>query len=234
MGGSLCRKVSWVALALVLCGSACAQPDLNPDVLQGGFQLMAPEADLRQEIVVLSLGPILVAGGLARAIVTEGEQHLCTDVVFVLLGAEKAKRSDDSIKLKQKDKVLVSFVFSQCDETGVVACIERRSESAPITGCRGDIKVDAGGGLEGKGKIKCRDGVNVSAEEFGLSPEEEARIAAAFPNLASEFAVKVGDENGRPISEASLEDALEDLGLEDFDDLIDALLYDDDLADCEV
>ena len=221
------------AATCMVSASASAQLDdiLSPDVLQGGFRFFDPAQD--QEFAVLSLGPLVIAGGLTRRIVSpEMGNDICHDLVWILLGNEKTKRKDDKLKIKQSDKLLVFFVFSECDPDGDEICLAGASAPSLVSDCSGSIKLDTSSGTAGQVKLKCTGGINAGSESFELSEEEEAWVGAAFPDLGQTFEVKFKDDTGSQLSDDDVGEKIDDLGIDDLEDVVQAFLDDDALLPC--
>jgi hypothetical protein len=201
------------------------------DVVQGGFRLFDPENPSGREVGVLSLGPLVLAGARTRTSPAAGVPGICNEAIFVMLGAEGAKRKDDRLKVKQKSDLVVFFVISQCtgDEK---ECILGTSLPVAVEGCAGSVDLRKQGGVSGRVKVRCKDGVALSAPGFGLSAEEQQGLAGAFPGISEGVALSFKDEAGQEETGPDLAFKIQNLDADAIDDVVGTYLADDALPLC--
>lgn len=199
--------------------------------IEGGFRLFDPDDPMGRQVGVLSLGPLVLAGARARTSASPGEAGICTQIVLVMLGAEGTKRGTDSLRLKQRDSLVVFFVFAQCIGEDEV-CLAGSSEAPAVSGCSGSVKLRTRAGISGRVKVKCKKGIAASDPSFGLTAVEQTWLADAFPGLGERFEVKFKEQAGERVSGEDLAFKIQNLDVDALDDVVGTYLADDDLPIC--
>ncbi len=216
-------------LCLVAAPPGWSQP--AADTLQGGFRFFDPENPTGREAALLSLGPLVLGGARARVTPSGVEVGTCKEIVVVMLGSERAKRTSDSIKLKQKDHAVVFFVLADCVGEEEV-CLAGASEPVAVSGCSGSLTLTKRGPIRGNAKVQCKDGIATSDPAFGLSAQEQTLLSEAFPDLAEKFEIKFKDRAGEEETGADLAFKIQNLDVDALDDVVGTYLADDALPLC--
>lgn len=199
--------------------------------IQGGFRLFDPENPKGREVGVLSLGPLVVAGARARTGPSAGETGICTEMILVMLGAEGTKRGPTTLRIRQRDDVVVFFVFDQCVSEELI-CLAGSSQAAAVPGCSGSVMLRTGERISGKVKVKCKNGIAASNPAFALTAQEQAWIAEAFPGLEQKFSMKFREQAGEEVRGKDLEYKIRNLHVHALDDVVGTYLADDELPLC--
>ncbi len=223
------RALGLGALLLLLPAAGGAQPDI--EVLQGGFRVFDPDEPRGREVDVLSLGPLVLGGARARTSPPDLVPGVCSQLLFALIGNEKAQRSTTSVKVSQKNHVVAFFVFADCigeDEQ----CILGASEPVAVDGCSGAVSVSTKNGIAGKGKIKCKNGIDVGDVAFAMSAQEQTWASDAFPGLADKFDMSFSDRNAEQVVDPDLSQKIMNLDPDALDDVVGTYLADDALPGC--
>jgi hypothetical protein len=222
------RRAARLVLPLMLL----ATPPSGAAVQEGGFRFVDPEAPRAREGDLLSLGPLVLGAGRLRTSQPDGVPGLCSQLVFVMLGAQADKRKDDAVQVRQKGDVVAFFVVTECvgeDET----CLVDASEAVSLPDCSGSIKLSTKDGVSGAVKFACKNGIDVTGAAFGLGASEQATLAAAFPGLADGLSLSFRDDAGEQLSQDDIDAAVAGIGADALDDVVGTYLADDDLPACD-
>lgn len=227
---ALTRAMGVAALVLlILPATVRAQPEV--DVLQGGFRIFDPEAPRNREVDVLSLGPLVLGGARARTNQPDFVFGRCSQLLFALIGNEKAQRSATSVKVQQKDHVVAFFVFEEC--TGEdSSCVLGASEPVAVEGCSGAVSVSTKKGIAGKGKIQCKNGIDPADPAFGLSVQEQGWASEDFPDVAGKFSMSFSDKAAEEVEDPDFSQKIMNLDPDALDDVVGTYLADDALPPC--
>lgn len=160
-----------------------------------------------------------------------GAAGICTEIVLVTLGAEGTRRGADSLRLRQRDNLVVFFVFTQCIGEDPV-CLAGASEAPAVSGCSGAVKVRTRDRISGKVKVKCKNGVAASDPTFGLTAQEQEWLADAFPGLGERLVIKFEERAGERVTGEDLAYKIRNLDVDALDDVVGTYLADDALPLC--
>lgn len=223
----LSGKAGRAAGAVVVASMVAASTGWTAGTIQGGFRLFDPEDPRGRVVGVLSLGPLVVAGARART----RQAGICTEILLVMLGAEGTKRGSGSLRLKQRDNLVVFFVFNQCIGEEYV-CLAGSSAAPAVSGCSGSVKLRTRDGIWGKVKVKCKNGIATSDPSFGLTAEEQGWLADAFPGLGKRFVMKFKDPAGEKLGGENLAFKIRNFDVDALDNVVGTYLADDELPVC--
>jgi hypothetical protein len=227
----LCRAAR-LALLAALLSAPTGTARADAEVLQGGFRFFDPDAPQSREASLLSLGPLVLGGARARMAPSGDDFGICKEIVFVMLGSEGSRRTESSVRLRQRDYVVAFFVFAECigDEE---LCLAGASEPVAVPGCAASLKLSKRDGIRGDAKLQCRQGLPISDPDFGLSGAEQTWLADAFPGLESRFAFSFTDPAAEEVTGDDLAFKIQNLDVDALDDIVGTYLADDDLEDCD-
>jgi hypothetical protein len=220
-----------VAAAIALLARPAPVPAVEADVLEGGFRLFDPDSPRGRDAALLSMGPLVLAGARARSSLGNTGTDICQEIIFMMLGAKGTVRGEHTLRLKQKDDVLVFFVFYECvgeDES----CVSGTSNPVAVSGCSGSLKLDARSGVRGGVNVRCKDGIDASDAAFGLSAEQQGWLDQTFPELGKKFRIKFRDKSGEEVTGADLDFKIRNFDIDAFDDIVGTFLEDDSLPAC--
>jgi hypothetical protein len=219
-----------MATALCLLATPASAGNPRPPVLEGGFRLFDPENPRENDAFMLSLGPLV--GGTVRNRGAISGTDQCYEMLFALLGAKGTKRGPDSFSLAQKNHVVVFFVLYECDGEDEV-CVVEASEPVAVAECSGGFALFTRRGIRGSVDVKCGKGIDVSDADFGLSPQSQALLSGALPDLGRPHQIKYSDPRGEEVTGPDLEFKIRNVDVDALDDIVGAFLDDDDLPDCD-
>jgi hypothetical protein len=101
-----------------------------------------------------------------------------------------------TIVLEQKDHVVAFFVVYECSADGDELCVVEASDPVAVSKCSGELGLSSRDGIHGTVRLKCKDGIDVSAPAFGLSTESQGMLRSALPDLDRKSAIEYRDKAG--------------------------------------
>lgn len=223
------------AVGVLLAGLLASLPGTgraDAGVLQGGFRLFDPKDSHGRVASLLSLGPLVLGGALARMTPSGDDFGICKQIVFVMLGSHGSRRTENSIRLRQGDHVVAFFVFAECNgDEGV--CLQGASKPVAVRGCSASLKLSKRDGIQGNVKVSCRDGLPIADPDFDLSAQQQTWLAEAFPGLSKRFEIAFGERHGEEVTGEDLAFKIRNLDVDALDDIVGTYLADDELPDCD-
>jgi len=226
---TLLERSRWAAAGVAVIISMIAGSAAQSATIQGGFRLFDPDDRRGRVVGVLSLGPLVVAG--ARVRTGPGEAGICKQMILLMLGAEGTKRGPTTLRVRQRDNVVVFFVFAECTGEDEV-CLAGSSEAVAVPGCSGSVMLRTRDGISGKVRVKCKNGIATSDPAFGLTAKEQGWIAEAFPGLGEKFAMAFKENAGEEVRGDDLQFKIRNLHVNALDDVVGTYLADDELPVC--
>lgn len=225
------RSAVGVAAALFLLAGTASANSSNAPVREGGFRLFDPVNPEGNDAALLSLGPLVVGGVRNRGAI--GTSNQCYEMNFALIGARKTSRGGHTIALEQKDHVVVFFVVYDCSVDGDELCVVEASDPVAVSQCSGVLGLSTRRGIRGNVRLKCKNGIDVSAPAFGLSTESQGLLRSALPDLDRKFVIKYRDKAGEEVTGADLDEKIQNFDVDALDDVVGTFLADDALPACQ-
>jgi len=209
--------------ATALCTSVAPSPALGQEeepmletvpVLQGGFEYVdkrnkGDKYELNN-MTQWSDGTEVLSGGRVRNSNSNSGALTCFDIAWFDGGLDKVRRTDKKLKYKQRDYVEITFVQFNCSSNpGFPTCYSFKSNTVATPKCKSGSDTNAKQTLKkglppvGKSKFNCTDGIEITAEAFGLPEGIQNNFLEAFPDLRQELKANFSDDAGSIVDEAA-------------------------------